>query len=127
MAHLEAEASTLRGGGSAIRGDATTSRGKRGDTTNRRRVERQQGVNGGGSLAAAAWQRQLGSFAGKVGCRRVKTRVKTTDMCLSGVADMLADMLATQLKKLSIGVPGRHVTACHLLTCRQFVGNMTNI
>jgi hypothetical protein len=33
----------------------------------------------------------------KVGCRRVKTRVKTTDMCLSGqrVADMLADMLAT--------------------------------
>ncbi len=36
-------------------------------------------------------------LAGKVGCRRVKTRVKTTDMCLSGrrVADMLADMSAT--------------------------------
>jgi hypothetical protein len=36
-------------------------------------------------------------FAGKVGCWRVKTRVKTTDMCLSGqrVADMLAGMSAT--------------------------------
>jgi hypothetical protein len=50
-------------------------------------------------------------------------------MCLSGqcVADMLADMLATWHKKLSTGVPGRHVTACRLLTCRQYVGNMTNI
>jgi hypothetical protein len=39
----------------------------------------------------------LTAFAGKVGCWRVETRVKTTDMCLSGqcVADMLADMLAT--------------------------------
>jgi hypothetical protein len=37
------------------------------------------------------------ALAGKVGCRHVKTRVKTTDMCLSGwrVADMLADMSAT--------------------------------
>ncbi len=68
-------------------------------------------------------------FAGKVGCWRVETRVKTTDMCLSGRrdADMLADMLATRDKKLSAGVPGQHVTACHLLTCRQYVGNMTNI
>jgi hypothetical protein len=51
---------------------------------------------------------------------------QTTDMRLSGqrVADMLADMLATQHKKLLAGVPGQHVTACHLLTCRQHVGNI---
>ena len=68
-------------------------------------------------------------LAGKVRCWRVETRVKMTDMCLSGqhIADMLADMLATRHKKLSTGVPGRHVTACCLLTCRQYVGNMTNI
>ncbi len=68
-------------------------------------------------------------FAGKVGCRCVKMRGNMTDMCLSGqrVADMLADMSGTQHKKLSAGVPGQHVTACHLLTCRQYVGNMTNI
>ncbi len=65
-------------------------------------------------------------FAGKVGCWHVKTRVKMTDMCLSGqlVADMLADMSVTQHKKLSAGVLGQHVTACHLLTCQQHVGNM---
>jgi hypothetical protein len=69
------------------------------------------------------------NLAGKVGCWRVETRVKMTDMCLSGqrVADMLADMLATGHKKLLTGLLGRHVTACHLLTCRQYVGNMTNI
>jgi hypothetical protein len=69
------------------------------------------------------------NFAGKVGCRHVETRVKTTDMCLSGqrVADMSANMTATQHKKLSAGVPGQHVTACYLLTCRQYVGNMRNI
>ncbi len=68
----------------------------------------------------------LKHFAGKFGCRRVKTRVKTTDMCLSGrcVADMLANMLATRHKKLLAGVLGQHVTACHLLTCRRHVGNM---
>ncbi len=49
------------------------------------------------------------TFAGKVGCRHVDTRIKTTDMCLSGqcVADMLANMSATQHKKLLIGVLGR--------------------
>jgi hypothetical protein len=69
------------------------------------------------------------NLAGKVGCWHVKTRVKMTDMCLSGqrVADMLAGMSATQHQKLLAGVPGRHVTASHLLTCRQYVGNMTNI
>ncbi len=72
---------------------------------------------------------QGGTFAGKVGCWHVKTRVKMTDMYLSGqhVADMSADMSATRLKKLSIGVLGRHDTACHLLTCWQYVGNMTKI
>jgi hypothetical protein len=59
--------------------------------------------------------RFLASSAGIVGCWRVKTRVKTTDMCLPGrhVANMLAKMLATRLKKLLAGVPlmlGQHVT-----------------
>ncbi len=39
----------------------------------------------------------LADLAGKGGCWHVETRVKMTDMSLSGqrVADMLADMLAT--------------------------------
>ncbi len=71
----------------------------------------------------------INGFAGKVGCQHVKTRVKTTDMCLSGwhVADMLANMSATRHKKLSTGVPGQHDTACYLLTCWQYVGIMTKI
>jgi hypothetical protein len=80
--------------------------------------------------ALPTWQFCLGTLAitlaGKVGCWRVETRVKTTDMCLSGqrVADMSAKMLATRHKKLSAGVLDQHVTACHLLTCWQHVGNM---
>ncbi len=55
------------------------------------------------------------NFAGIVGCWRVEMGVKMTDMCLSGqhVANMLADMSATQHKKLLAGVPlmlGLHVT-----------------
>jgi hypothetical protein len=34
---------------------------------------------------------------------------------------------AMKVDLASAGVPGRHVTACHLLTCWQSVGNMTNI
>jgi hypothetical protein len=43
----------------------------------------------------------VGGFAGKVECWHVKTRVKTTDMCLSGqrVAVMLVYMSATRHKK----------------------------
>ncbi len=46
---------------------------------------------------------------------RMSKRGSKTDMCLSGqhVADMLADMSATQHKKLSAGVllmSGQHVT-----------------
>jgi hypothetical protein len=60
-----------------------------------------------------------GNFAGVVGCRRVKTGVKTTDMCLLGqhFSDMSANMLATRHKKLSVGVPlvsSRHVTCGHV-------------
>ncbi len=83
------------------------------------------------AIIAQTMEQYIGStaLAGKVGCRHVKTRVKTTDMCLSGqrVADMLADMSATQHKKLSTGVPGQHVTACCLLTCWHYVGNRTNM
>ncbi len=43
----------MRSRGGAMRGDATTSRGKTGDMTTRWRVERQQCINGGGSLAVA--------------------------------------------------------------------------
>jgi hypothetical protein len=54
-------------------------------------------------------------FAGIVGPPRVETRVNMTDKCLSGrhVADMSANILATQHKKLSAGVlliSSRHVT-----------------
>jgi hypothetical protein len=43
-----------------MRGDTTFRRGKRGNTTTRQRIERQQHVNGGGSLAATAWRWQCG-------------------------------------------------------------------
>jgi hypothetical protein len=80
-------------------------------------------------LVLSSSQGDVSGFAGKVGCQCVKTRVKTTAMCLSGerVADILANLLVTQHKKLLIGVPGRHDTSCHLLACRQYVSNMTKI
>ncbi len=58
-------------------------------------------------------------FSGIVGCWHVKMGVKTTDMCLLGqhIANMLANMLATQHKKLLRGVPlvsGGHVTCGHV-------------
>jgi hypothetical protein len=36
-----------------MKGDATTSRGKTGNTTTRWRIERQRRINGGGSLVVA--------------------------------------------------------------------------
>ncbi len=44
MVHQEVGAGALRDVGGAMRGDATTSQGKRGDRTTRRHVERQRHI-----------------------------------------------------------------------------------
>jgi hypothetical protein len=82
------------------------------------------GGGGGGGSDKVGGEVLVKVLAGKVGCPRVKTKVKMTDMHLSGrrVADMLANMSATQHNKLSTGTG----PTCHSMslsdmsaTCRQ--------